>query len=553
MMLRSIYLKAIRDRWPGVVVGALTIAVVNWMGVAAYKGIDETALEAFNLMPKAFRELVGFDTSLGTTGMILGEMVSSMVPLVLCGILIAMAADAVAGEERWGTINVLLANPRSRRRLVVEKAGAFITLAIVGCLLMWGGYWAVLGIVGEDAAGLCLGSATIHLAALALFIGGLAFLVGSWTASTTKAIATGTTVMLVSFFGAGLLPMTTWGGPWAKIFPWYYFDGANPFANGVAWSHVALLAGLGLVFLAVSVVAFERRDLKVGEERTTLLDRLARNPKIATYVERLSGRAMLASVTTKTTSEARTMFTIVGLALFYMAAMIGPVFKGVGDKMGELVKAFPEQIMAAVGGADYSRPAGFYHGEIFSILAPVAVAVVAIGMAARALAGEERERTMGLLLANPLSRARVVLGKAIAMALMVVGACGVTFLGVVAGDLLGGTDLVYSNVAAISIHLAAFSVLMGAVALFAGALTGVSRIAVATGTIVLTVSYAVASFLPLSETWGGWAKASPFYYYASHMPLDNGFAWGYLGVLAAASAVFVGLSVWAFQRRDLKG
>jgi ABC-2 type transport system permease protein len=552
-MLRSIYLKAIRDRWQGIVVGAVTIAVVNWMGVAAYKGIDDEALEAFNLMPKAFRDLVGFDVSLGSTGMILSEMVTSMVPLVLCGILIAMAADAVAGEERWGTINVLLANPRGRRSLVVEKAGAFLTLTAVGCLLVWAGYWAVLGIVGEDATGLHLGASTIHLAALALFIGGLTFLIGSWTASTTKAIAAGTAVMLVSFFAAGLLPMTTWGGPWAKLFPWYYFDGADPFANGVAWGHVALLAGFGLAFLVASVPVFERRDLKVGEERTTLLDRLARNPKIEKYVEKLSGRAILASITTKTTSEARTTFTIVGAALFYMAALIGPVFKGVGDKMGELIKAFPEEILAMVGGADYARPTGFYHGEIFSILAPVAVAIVAIGMAARALAGEERERTMGLLLANPVSRARVVLSKAGAMVIMVIAACAVTFVGVICGDLMGGTDLVYSNVAAICTHLAAFSVLMGALALFAGALTGASRAAIATGTLVMTVAFGVANFLPLSETWGGWAKASPFYYYANHLPLDNGFAWGYIGVLAAASAVFVALSVWAFQRRDLKG
>jgi ABC-2 type transport system permease protein len=135
---------------------------------------------------------------------------------------------------------------------------------------------------------------------------------------------------------------------------------------------------------------------------------------------------------------------------------------------------------------------------------------------------------------------------------MVVGTCAATFLGVVAGDLMGGTDLVYSKVSAMCLHLAAFSILMGAVALFAGALTGVSRAAVATGTVVAIVSYAVASFLPLSD-WGGWAKASPFYYYSHNMPLDNGFAWGYVGALAAASAVFTALSVWAFQRRDLKG
>ncbi|MCJ7827251.1 MAG: ABC transporter permease [Demequinaceae bacterium] len=186
-MLGSIFQKAIRDRWKGVVVGAVSIALVNWMGIAAYKGIGDEAIAAFEQMPEAFLKLMGLDTSLGSTGMILSEMVSSIVPFVLCGLLIAMGADAVAGEERWGTAGLLLANPRSRRRMVVEKASALVAMIAFGCLMVWGGYWLVLWIVGEDGSGMYLGSSTIHLAALALFLGGLAFAIGAWTANTTKA------------------------------------------------------------------------------------------------------------------------------------------------------------------------------------------------------------------------------------------------------------------------------------------------------------------------------------------------------------------------------
>ncbi len=552
-MLGSIFLKAIRDRWRGIVIGAASITLVIWMGVAVYKDIGDEAIAAFELMPEAFLKVMGFDTSLGASGMILSEMVGSVVPFVLIGLLIAMAADAVAGEERWGTAGLLLANPRSRRRMVVEKASALVAMIAFGCLMVWGGYWLALWITNADTTGMHLGSTTIHLAALALFLAGLTFLVGAHTANTTTAVATGTAVMLVSFFAAGLLPLTSWGGSWAKAFPWYYLNGAEPFIHGVAWGHVALLAVLGLVFLFLAVVSFERRDLKVGEERLTLLDRAVRNPKIAKYAEKISGRALTAGIATKSTSDARTMFYVTGGGLFYMAAILGPTFKGVGDKMGELLDAFPPELMAMVGGADYGVPSGYYYGEIFSIMAPIAIAVVAIALAARGLAGEERDRTMGLLLANPVSRTRVVLAKAWGMTLVVFGIAFLTFLGVLAGDLMAGLDLSYTNLTAMCVHLAAFGLCIGAVALFVSALTGISRVAVATGTFIVTAAYTVAVILPINPDLANWVKTSPFYYYSENLPLDNGFDWMNLGILAAASAVFVAASVWVFRRRDLKG
>ncbi len=552
-MLGSVFLKAVRDRWLGVVIAAAAIGVTVWMGVASYASVGDVAVEAFKAFPKAFLDVMGFNLDLGVVGMMFGEMTGVAGPLVIGGLMIAMGADAGAGEERWGTMGVLLANPRSRRRVLAEKALALATMTAFAGLLVWGGYWASVGIVGVDATGYHLGSTVVHLAALAFFLGALTMAIGAWTGDTTRAASGGAAVMLVSFFGAGLLPMTTWGGPWAKIFPWYYLNGADPFLNGVNWWHVALLVGVGLALVVIAIAGVERRDLKVGEARATILDRLARNRYVARYAEKFSGRAQVASIAAKATSDARTALTIAGGGLFYMAALVGLIFKGVGDQFGKLTDAFPPQLMAMVGGADYGKPTGFYTGEIFSILAPVAIAVVAISMAAKALAGEERDRTMGVLLANPIPRSRVVLQKASAMTGMTVVVGLSAFLGVAAGNAIGRLGVGYVNIAAACTQLTAFGVLMGAIALFAGALTGISRVATAVGTGVTTLAYAAASFLPLSVRFHGWAKASPFYYYSGNTPLENGFAWGYVAGLLGVAAAFVALSVWAFQRRDLRG
>ncbi len=71
----------------------------------------------------------------------------------------------------------------------------------------------------------------------------------------------------------------------------------------------------------------------------------------------------------------------------------------------------------------------------------------------------------------------------------------------------------------------------------------------------MIASWFVAAILPVSQSLGGYAKLSPFYYYANlhQRPIIDGVAWDNLGVLAAIAAVFIAASVWAFRRRDLRG
>ena len=64
--------------------------------------------------------------------------------------------------------------------------------------------------------------------------------------------------------------------------------------------------------------------------------------------------------------------------------------------------------------------------------------------------------------------------------------------------------------------------------------------------------YIVNAFLPLNESLAGLAKWSPFYYYLTADPLNNGMPWGHAAVLAGLTAGLVGLSAVLFGRRDLR-
>ena len=159
---------------------------------------------------------------------------------------------------------------------------------------------------------------------------------------------------------------------------------------------------------------------------------------------------------------------------------------------------------------------------------------------------------MGLLLANPIKRSRIVIEKAWAMVICAFAVGFATFAGVAFGSLLGGLGMSTGNIAAASLLVVLLGLVFGALALALSAATGRVRVAVFGSIGVTAVFYMVDSFLPLSQSAAGYARLSPFYYYLSSDPLLTGMHWGHGALLAGLSVGLIALSVVLFQRRDLR-
>jgi ABC-2 type transport system permease protein len=234
-----------------------------------------------------------------------------------------------------------------------------------------------------------------------------------------------------------------------------------------------------------------------------------------------------------------------------MGVMIGPMYTLIDDTLLTFADQLPEVLLALFGGGDMSTPEGFYQVETFGMMAPIAVMVVTVAIGARAIAGEEENRTMGPLLANPIKRSKVVLQKTFAMVLYGIAVGLSIFAGVTAGSILGGLGMDVGNIAATSLLVTLVGVVFGTLALALGAAAGRVRVAVY-GTIgIALVAYIFNAFIPHVESLAGYAKWSPFYYYLSSDPLNNGMAWGHGAVLVGLASVLIGLSVVLFNRRDL--
>ena len=124
-MLANVYTKTTTDRWRGVAIGSAVLVSFLLMAMAVYRDID---LSVYTELPEAFRSVIGIDQDADVGALAYNAVYSSYGALVLFSLALALGAAAIAGEERKGTIGLLLANPRSRSQVVLAKGAALVTL-----------------------------------------------------------------------------------------------------------------------------------------------------------------------------------------------------------------------------------------------------------------------------------------------------------------------------------------------------------------------------------------------------------------------------------------
>ncbi|WP_062205852.1 ABC transporter permease subunit [Demequina salsinemoris] len=552
MMLRTLYLKSVRDRWLGAVIGVAALTATAFMSMWAYSGIGDDVVGFFDQMPDFYRTSIGLSSSGGVTTLMMSMMLNFLGPFVIAGIAISIGAGVIAGEERTGTVNILTTVPRSRRRLLWSKTMAMVSVVAGAGLLSWAGYALAVVSFGEGLSEVHVGASTVHVLAVSLLFGSLALAISTATGQQVLGSGIAAGLLILSFLISGVVPLIDGYKSWAKVSPWFYIGDGEPLTNGVQWAPVSIMLAASAALIGVAFWTLEGRDLRSGEGGLPILERLTADPRVEKAITMLQGRGGARGIVGLTLTEGRAIMIIAGGGIFMMLSVMGLLFLAVSDFVGDFVEVFPDSIMAIVGFADYTTPEGWYHGEGLSIVAPVAVAVVAINRG-MSLAVEERTRRASLLFGNPVSRAGVAWRKLAATMLAAIGVSALAGAGVAVGNVSAGLDMSWANIGAATLLLALLATTLGAVAFLGAAATGNPAVANGAGTGVAILGWAIVSFAAVNDALLPWARLSPFYYYSWHLPLENGLIWWHPLVLAGATAVLGAIGVWAYTRRDLKG
>ncbi|MEA2011179.1 MAG: ABC transporter permease subunit, partial [Actinomycetota bacterium] len=258
---------------------------------------------------------------------------------------------------------------------------------------------------------------------------------------------------------------------------------------------------------------------------------------------------MLANVFTKTTRD-RWKAPVIAVAA--LAAMFFFGMMTYRDIDLSVYTNLPDYFTQLFGISEDADVASLAYGAILSGYGALTVTAIALAMGSSSFAGEERNRTIGLLLGNPKSRTSVLVSKVASMVVLTAAmALLLWIVGIVTPALLD-VSIAGMHVGALILHLFAISLFFGFLALAIGAWTGNPGVAAGATAGILFVSFMGAGLFPLVEGFEDLAKAFPWYYFNASKPENNGVDWGHVGVLAAGIIVFAGAAVVGVNRRDLK-
>lgn len=258
--------RAVADHRRSLVAWALGIGLYVALIVVVWPSIRDSAQlsKAFADYPDTLKELFGGDASFDfatSAGFLNAELFSLMYPLLLTVFAVAFSASTLAGEEERGVLDLVLAYPVRRQRLVTEKAcalaAALVGLAVTSTLVML----VVGAVVRLQAPVGNLVAAAVGSTLVALVTGAIALLVGGWSGRRAAAIGVAAAV----FGGAYLLQVL---GAFVSAFetlrwlsPMYLANGTMPIRTGWPWARFGVLVLVAVLLCAGARVVFARRDL----------------------------------------------------------------------------------------------------------------------------------------------------------------------------------------------------------------------------------------------------------------------------------------------------
>ncbi len=265
-MLRSVFLKSLRNLRRSFVWWSIGLAGMSALMVSVYPTVRNNAAldKLVKSYPDALKGFIGFGGRLDYTsaaGYLGIELFSLVVPLLLIVAAIGAGANAVAGEEDRGTLDLLMSLPVTRPRVALEKFGALVAELVALGFVVWLSLWIGSVAVGMDITAAKLAAASVDAVTLAVAYGSIALLAGCATGRRGLAIGVASAAAVAAYLVNSLAPLVDALSPLQKLSPFYYYGARSPLRDGLDPWHMLFLVGVAALALVGSIVAFRRRDL----------------------------------------------------------------------------------------------------------------------------------------------------------------------------------------------------------------------------------------------------------------------------------------------------
>jgi ABC-2 type transport system permease protein len=543
-MFRSILSKTLRDYRIPMLGWGYGLALLMVIGLAA---ATPALRDAYAIIAQSLRFL-GDPIAMQTPeGYATTRYLQLFVPLLWSIWPILAGARMVRGEEERGTLDVLLATPQPRTRVLLEKLLALVIALLVIALLM-----ALGTIVGEARANAQVDFvrallAGLNVVGLAFFFATLALLISQFTASRSAAVGwtSGLLVLSVLLDGAGRVV----SGAWVQhLSPFYYYNLNRPLVPSFNDTPAAafLLLGLSLLFAAFSMFLFARRDS--GRAAFAWQRNAANgNHTVERSLKKAERDVSLRSIVLRA-------LTAQGWASFWwllgIVAWCAILVLLIPSAQEPLKKALAQSpgLNKVISGSEIATNAGFLSALVFGYGGIVLVVLFAMALALT-WAGDLENGRLELVLGTPLSRSRLLLERFGAALLMALLASVFAWLAIVVAAQVANLSVDQAHVIAASFSMLPLAlIIMSLVYALAGRLRYSALLGIVTGYIALAfLAEELKALLNLPD----WVLSlSIFHQYGS--PVTDGMNWGTFLGMTGVAVVLLAIGLVQFRYADVE-
>ena len=534
----SVYAKTLRDsRFSFIVLAGLVAGILLAAGAAIptvfpTQEAREEIVKIANQLGGAAQGLAGKPVNVGTLGGYLQYKYGPIFLIITALWSIMALSGTLAIEARRGSLEFLAATSFARRRLAVEKVGAHVTvLAVTAALVIFVGWLvgAAFGSIPGDAipvqAAVGFG---LWLAVMTLWFGGLAFALSFFLGRSLGAGVAGA-ALLVGYIASNYAASVPAFGVAAVVTPWYWTSGHLPLAGQYDWASLVPVAIFAVLFLAVGVEAFVRRDLGA-----TSRVRLPSMPGVLLGEDGPVGRSF---------GERLPMalgwgigLGIFGLAIATLSAALADSIRDSPDLIALLAKVFPGVDIATAGG--------------FLQLVFIELGFIVVGFSAATLVGgwasDETSGRLEVVLSSPLARRGWFVRSGLGVFGAIIVMTAVVAVGIGVGALASASDAVTPMLGTVVMGLYA-----AALAGVGFAIGGVFRASIAAELVaaVVVATYVIDLLAPALQLPDAIHQLA----LTTHLGQPMIGVWDPVGMVACLALAAGGLAIgaWGIARRDL--
>lgn len=248
------------------------------------------------------------------------------------------------------------------------------------------------------------------------------------------------------------------------------------------------------------------------------------------------------------------MWWAIGISAFIVINLIFyPTFREQAAELNKSLEQLPDAAKSLFAGSgDFTSPVGYVNSQVYYLMLPMLLGILGISLGSSMLAKEERDGTLELLLARPVSRLKLMAAKLLSSLIIMFAVSSVALVAI-----LALSSAVSLEVPMLNLSLAwAYSVVFAInLMLFTWLVASIGRTGKA-ASIGLATFFGLGGYIisSLSSTVTWLEKPSllfPFHYYRPEAALNGLQEFSGPITLLALSLIFAVLSYLAFRHRDI--